>query len=111
MGKYIVLTNKDTFQTKVDGEGLKPIETYHFYFFDTIKATYTIAEVLDDNIKINLYEEYEGKEFVNNIKVKFFETFATIEEAQEELDEIVKASGNSEDSKDSKLVKADNAVV
>lgn len=111
MDKYIVLTNKETFQTKVDSDGLEAIETYNFYFFDKIKAKYTIAKVLDDSIKINLYEKYEGKEYVNNIRVKFFETFNTIKEAREELDEIVKASGNSEDSKFSRLVKAESAVV
>lgn len=111
MDKYIILTNKDTFQTKVDGQGLEPLETYHFYFFNSIKATYTIAKVLDDNIKISLYEKYEGKEYVNNIKVKFFETFPSIEEAHQELDEIVKASGKSDESKDSKLVKSDTVIV
>ena len=111
MGKYIVLTNKDTFQTILENEGLKPVETYHFYFFDELKAKYTIAEVLDENMKIQLYEEYEGKEYVNHIGVKFFERFETLEAAREELDEIVKASGNSEDSIHSKLVKSDEVAV
>ncbi|WP_370224559.1 hypothetical protein [Cytobacillus sp.] len=111
MGKYIVLTNKDTFQTILENEGLKPVETYHFYFFDNLKAKYTIAEVLDENMKIQLYEEYDGKEYVNHIGVKFFERFETLEAAREELDEIVKASGNSEDSIHSKLVKTDEAAV
>ena len=30
--KYIVLTNKDTFQTVLDNKGLEIVETYHFYF-------------------------------------------------------------------------------
>jgi hypothetical protein len=111
MGKYIVLTNKETFQTVVENDGLKPIETYHFYFFDNLKAKYTIAEVIDDNIKIQIKEEYEGKEYVNQIRVKFFETFETIEAARGELYEIVKASGNSEDSKYSKLIKSEYAAV
>ncbi|CAM3583853.1 hypothetical protein LIS77_10275 [Cytobacillus firmus] len=111
MGKYIVLTNKDTFQTILENEGLKPVETYHFYFFDKLKAKYTIAEVLDENMKIQLFEEYEGKEYVNHIGVKFFERFETLEAAREELDEIVKASGNSEDSIHSKLVKSDEVAV
>ncbi|MBT2690370.1 hypothetical protein J7I93_19645 [Bacillus sp. ISL-47] len=111
MGKYIVLTNKDTFQTILENEGLKPVETYHFYFFDKLKAKYTIAEVLDENMKIQLFEEYEGKEYVNHIGVKFFERFGTLEAAREELDEIVKASGNSEDSIHSKLVKSDEVAV
>ncbi len=111
MGKYVVLTNKDTFQTVVDGEGLKPIETYHFYFFDNLKAKYTIAEIVNDSAKIKLYENYEGKEYVNYIRVKFFEKFDSIEDAREELDELVKASGNSNDSKFSKLIKSEEAAV
>ena len=33
MDKYIVLTNKETFQTKVDSDGLEAIETYNFSYF------------------------------------------------------------------------------
>jgi hypothetical protein len=111
LGNYIVLTNKDTFQTILENDGLEPVETYHFYFFDKLKSKYTIAKVLDENIKIQLFEEYEGKEYVNHIGVKFFERFETIEAAREELEEIVKASGNSEDSVNSKLVKSEEAAV
>jgi hypothetical protein len=110
VGKYIVLTNKDTFQTILKNDGLEVIETYDFYFFGKLKAKYTIAKILDENIKIQLYEQYEGKEYVNQISVKFFEKFDTIEAAREELNEIVKASGNSEDSKNSKLVKSEISV-
>lgn len=110
MGKYIVLTNKETFQTVLENDGLEVVETYDFYFFEKLKAKYTIAKILDKNIKIQLYEKYEGKEYVNKINVKFFEKFDTIEAAREELNEIVKASGNSEDSKNSKLVKSEMTV-
>jgi hypothetical protein len=110
VGKYIVLTNKETFQTVLENEGLEVVETYEFYFFEKLKAKYTIAKILDENIKIQLYENYEGKEYVNKINVKFFEKFETIEAAREELNEIVKASGNSEDSKNSKLVKSEMTV-
>ncbi|MDV2887455.1 hypothetical protein RYX45_19945, partial [Alkalihalophilus pseudofirmus] len=106
MGKYIVLTNKNTFQTILDNDGLEIVETYHFYFFEELKAKYTIAKVLDENIKIQLFETYEGKDYVNYINIKFFEKFDTIEAARNELNEIVKASGNSEDSLHSKLVKS-----
>lgn len=110
IGKYIVLTNKETFQTVLENDGLEVVETYDFYFFEKLKAKYTIAKILDENIKIQLYEKYEGKEYVNKINVKFFEKFDTIEAAREELNEIVKASGNSEDSKNSKLVKSEMTV-
>jgi hypothetical protein len=111
MSNYIVLTNKDTFQTILKNDGLEPVETYHFYFFNELKAKYTIAKVLDESSKIQLFEKYEGKEYVNNIAVKFFERFNTIEAAREELNEIVKASGNSEDSVNSKLVKSTEVAV
>lgn len=111
MASYIVLTNKDTFQTILKNDGLEPVETYHFYFFNQLKAKYTIAKVLDESIKIQLFETYEGKDYVNHIGVKFFERFETIEAAREELNEIVKASGNSEDSVNSKLVKSDQVAV
>lgn len=110
MDKYIVLTNKDTFQTIIEGDGLEAVETYHFYFFEELKAKYTIAKILDDSIKIKLYENYEGKEYVNLIRVKFFESFSTIEAAREELFEIVRASGNSKESKFSTLIKAEEAA-
>jgi hypothetical protein len=104
MEKYIVLTNKTTYQTQVDDAGLLPVETYNFYFFEEVKAKYTIAKVLDDNIKIKLYENYEGKEYINEIRVKFFETFPTIEAARDELSEIVAASGSNPDSAHTRLV-------
>lgn len=106
LDKYIVLTNKDTFKTILKNDGFEPVETYDFYFFENLKASYTIAKVLDENTKIQLIEEFEAKEYINNIGVKFFEKFETIEAAREELHEIVKASGNSEDSINSKLVKS-----
>lgn len=111
MEKYIVLTNKESFQTILENDGLEPIETYDFYFFEKLKAKYTIAKVLKDSFKIQLFEEYEGKEYINHIDVKFFETFPTIEEARDELNEIVKASGSGEDSKYSKLVKSEDLAV
>jgi hypothetical protein len=111
VGNYIVLTNKDTFQTILENVGLELVETYHFYFFNELKAKYTIAKVLDETIKIQLFEKYEGKEYVNHIAVKFFERFNTIEAAREELNEIVRASGNSEDSVNSKLVKSTEVAV
>ncbi|WP_257352195.1 hypothetical protein [Pseudalkalibacillus decolorationis] len=110
MEKYIILTNKETYQTTVKSDGLQPVESYDFYFFDKVKATYTIAQVLDDNVKIHLYENYEGKEFINDIRVKFFESFGSIEAAQEELNEMVKASGSGPESKYSKLVQAEAPV-
>ncbi|WP_144460646.1 hypothetical protein [Siminovitchia fortis] len=107
MAKYILLTNKETFQTDLTNEGLEIVETYNFYFFDQLRAKYTIAKVLDEKAKIKMSEEYQGKEYVNYIRVKFFEHFETIEEVREELYEIVDQD-ESDESADSKLVKLEN---
>ena len=61
MDKYIVLTNKETFQTKVDSDGLEAIETYNFYFFDKIKAKYTIAKVSMIRLKLTSMKNMKEK--------------------------------------------------
>ncbi|MDA3129514.1 hypothetical protein ACFPTR_00350 [Aliibacillus thermotolerans] len=88
MGKFIILTNKEDYQTDLNNDGLKVIETYDYFFFDKLKAKYTIAEVLSDDIKIKLIEESNDKTYINEIPIKFFEAFETIDEAKEELNEL-----------------------
>ena len=88
MGKFIILTNKEDYQTDLNNDGLKVIETYDYFFFDKLKAKYTIAEVLSDDIKIKLIEESNDKTYINEIHIKFFEAFETIDEAKEELNEL-----------------------
>lgn len=107
MGKFILLTNKDSFQTDLNNDGLEIVETYNFYFFDKLRAKYSIARVLDEKAKIKMSESYEGKEYVNYIRVKFFEHFETIEEVREELFEIVDKD-HADNSSESKLVKVEN---
>ncbi|MBU8908241.1 hypothetical protein [Desertibacillus haloalkaliphilus] len=87
-GNYIILTNKDEYQTNIHTEGLEVIETYEYYFFNQLRAKYTIAKVTKNDIKITLTEEKDEKKYINNIPVKFFEVYETIEGAHEELDEI-----------------------
>ncbi|SFE87612.1 hypothetical protein [Alteribacillus iranensis] len=88
MNKFIILTNKEDYQTILENEGLHIVETYDYYFFDQLKAKYSIAQVLSDDIKITLVEEKNGKSYINHIPIKFFESFETIEGAQEELGEL-----------------------
>ncbi|MBD8004324.1 hypothetical protein [Bacillus norwichensis] len=108
MTKFILLTNKETFQTDLNNEGLEIVETYNFYFFNKLRAKYTIAKVLDEKAKIKMSEEYHGKEYVNYIRVKFFEHFDTIEEVREELYEIADKN-DSDKFSNSRLVKLENA--
>ncbi|SDH15523.1 hypothetical protein SAMN05192534_1029 [Alteribacillus persepolensis] len=100
MDQYIILTNKEEYQTDLNNEGLEVIETYDYYFFDHLKAKYTIAKVHDNSIKIKLTEEKNDKVYVNRVPVKFFETFEKLEEAHDELREL---SGPNSDSSQLKL--------
>jgi hypothetical protein len=97
---YIILTNKDTYQTDLTTDGIELIETYDYYFFDKLKASYTIAKVTDNKCKIRIIEETPDNSYINNISVKFFEAFTNIEDARHELHQMV-----GEKSQDQKLVK------
>ncbi|MFC5712074.1 hypothetical protein ACFPU1_04730 [Thalassorhabdus alkalitolerans] len=97
---YIILTNKADYQTDVQNEGLEIVETYEYYFFKQLKATYSIAKVIKDDIKVTLREEKDGKTYTNHIPLKFFEAYEKIEDAHEELGEIA-----GPDSESARLVK------
>ncbi|RYM00269.1 hypothetical protein EWH99_12460 [Sporolactobacillus sp. THM7-7] len=110
MSKYMILTNKQAYQTELTNEGLKPVETYDFYFFGQVKAKYTIVKVLDPSVKIKIYENHDGqKKYVNEIRMKFFDQFDSVEDAREELFEIAMSSEDDDLSKQSKLVKTETA--
>ncbi|GAB7386361.1 hypothetical protein BSNK01_01960 [Bacillaceae bacterium] len=93
MSKYLILTNKDTFSTETSGPGLKPVESYDFFVFDQRKANYTITEVTEENIKITITDN-EVKNAVNRIPLKLFPVFNSIEEAREELQQLVGPQSN-----------------
>lgn len=93
---YIILTNKETYKTETNTDGIELIESYDYKFFNKLKATYSIAKVNDPRCRITLIENSE-KAYTNHVPVKFFEAFENIEEAREELKEL--AGPNSEDAK------------
>lgn len=99
---YIILTNKDTYQTDLNSPGIETVETYDYYFFGKLKASYSIAKVVDQNGKIKITENSD-RSYVNHIRIKFFEAFDEIEEAREELSKMV--GPNSENQR---LEKAEN---
>lgn len=88
---YIILTNKEAYQTNLHSEGIELVESYDYVFFDKIKASYSIVKVVDPACKIIITEDGE-KKYVNHVPVKFFETFDDLEGAREELWELVGAN-------------------
>jgi len=95
MAKHIILTNKDDYQTELNHEGLEILDTYQYFFFDKLKAKYTIAIVHNENIKITLTENKWGTSYINHIPIKFFEAYETIEDALDELKELSGPNSNS----------------
>ncbi len=85
---YIILTNKESYQTALDTPGIELIASYDFLFYDKLQANYSIVKVTDSKCKIKITEESD-KQYVNHIPVKFFEAFDTIEEAMDELNVLV----------------------
>jgi hypothetical protein len=98
---FIILTNKNTYQTDLNSAGIETVETYDYFFFGTLKASYSISKVLDKSCKITITENGE-KSYVNHIPVKFFEAFDDIEDARKELSLMV--GSNSEDQKLVKVI-------
>ncbi|MEW9668790.1 hypothetical protein [Ammoniphilus sp. 3BR4] len=85
---YIVLTNKESYQTDLTTAGIELVESYDYMFYDKRIANYSIVKVTDNKCKIKIVEESD-RSYINHIPVKFFEAFETIEEAREELDVLV----------------------
>lgn len=85
---YIILTNKESYQTALDTPGIEVVESYDYLFYDKLHANYSIVKVMDSKCKIKIVEDSD-KQYVNHIPVKFFESFETIDEAMEELKVLV----------------------
>ncbi|KAB2872675.1 MAG: ferredoxin [Bauldia sp.] len=80
---YVLLTTKPgEFKTEVT-EGLRPVESYDYFFYGRKRASFTIAE-LADPIRIRIVED-EPPQIVNNVPSKLFEKFETIEDARHQL--------------------------
>jgi len=80
---YVLLTTKPGEFKTVVTEGLRPVESYDYFFYGRKRANFTIAE-LSDSLKIKIIED-EPPQIVNDVPSKLFEKFETIEDARNEL--------------------------
>jgi hypothetical protein len=81
---YVILTSKvGQFRTEIVG-GLKPLASYDYLFYGTKKATFVIAELLEDT-KVRVIDEAWSPPIVNEVPSKFLEKFETPERAFDEL--------------------------
>lgn len=87
---YIILTSKFDEYDALPDQGICPIESYEYYFYERKKAYFTIAKVeagaLEERVSI---VEVGDKGTINRVRLKFFERFDTLEKAREELNQLV----------------------
>jgi hypothetical protein len=92
---YVILTSKPgEFRTELV-DGLRPVETYDYFFYGDRKARFVIAELLRD-IKVRVIDE-SPPPIVNNVPSKFLEKFETAQDAYKELEHLT-TFGNMETS-------------
>ncbi len=84
---FVILTSKPgQYRTEI-GDGVQPLEAYDFLFCAQKRARFVIAELTRDT-KIRVVDEAPPP-VVNEVPSKFFEKFATVEAAREELQSLV----------------------
>jgi len=84
---YVILTSKPgQFRTELV-DGLRPLETYDYLFYGVKKATFVIAELLQDT-KVRVIDEGWSPPVVNDVPSKFLEKFETPELAYSELEHL-----------------------
>lgn len=84
---YVILINKVGQYTTEAGEGLTPIEEYDYLFCGKRKARYVIAR-LDKEVKVKVTEEGDSGT-VNYVPSKFLPKFPTLEEARDQVKQLV----------------------
>ena len=87
---FVVLTSKPgQYRTEI-GAGVRAVEAYDFRFCGQVLAQFVVAELIGEE-KIRVVDEAPPP-VVNEVPVKFFEKFASVEAARRELQTLV-ASG------------------
>ncbi|MDI5935895.1 ferredoxin [Halomonas kalidii] len=85
---YIILTSKLGEYDARPGQGILPVESYEYFFYDKKKADFTIAEVSGEQGRVSIVESGEDGR-TNSVPLKFFEHFDTVEAARAELEQLV----------------------
>lgn len=86
---YIIVTSKPEEYSAEHGTGVRPVETYRYYFYGQHRATFTIGEVVEDGARVTIIDA-EDPSCVNSVPTKFFGDFSEVDEARDELSELVR---------------------
>ncbi len=86
---YIIVTSKPEEYFAEHGAGVRPVETYRYYFYGQHRATFTIGEVVDAEARVTIIDSADPT-CINSVPTKFFGNFADVEDARCELEELVR---------------------
>lgn len=85
---YVILTSKPgQFRTEI-ADGLRPLAAYDYLFYGIRKATFVIAELVEET-KVRVIDEAWSPPIVNEVPSKFLEKFETPERALSELEHLI----------------------
>lgn len=88
---YVLLTTKPgRFRTE-PGDGMRPVETWHYHHAGRLRASYVIAELAGEG-RITIVDE-EPPQAVNRLPSKFLPRYETLQAARDELAQLARGPG------------------
>lgn len=86
---YIIVTSKPEEYSAEHDAGVRPVETYRYYFYGQHRATFMIGEVVEVGARVTITDA-EDPTCINLVPTKFFGDFGDVEDARGELEELVR---------------------
>jgi hypothetical protein len=84
---YIIVTSKPHEYTARHDAGIRPVETWKYFFYGQHRATFTIGEVVDPEARVTIVDA-EYPDAINSVPSKFFGGFDEVGEARAEIEEL-----------------------
>lgn len=81
---YVLITSKPGEYDAIPGDGVTPVKRFDYFFYDKRRASYVIAEVKSPSARVDIRELGE-QGTCNSVPIKFFESFESVEDAENEL--------------------------
>lgn len=86
---YIIVTSKPEEYEADVGAGVRPVETYRYFFYGQHRATFTIGEVVAEDARVQITDAVDPS-CVNSVPIKFFGDFDEVEDARGEIEALVR---------------------
>jgi hypothetical protein len=84
---FIIVTSKPQEYAADPGAGIRPVETWNYYFYGQHRATFVIGEVVSPDARVTITDA-EHPDCVNSVPSKFFGQFDEVAKARAEIEEL-----------------------